>query len=125
MILPAVIFENVVCYLTPLASFALISVCSFFHLLDPFVARHLSQSWRTFCIFNGLDLNEEKALSNALCIGENTLAGGNVAAFFNGSLIKAADFDFYLRKSDLAATVEALRTNFLLIIPESHCEVIL
>ena len=69
MIVPAVIFENVVCYLTPLASFALISVCSFFHLLDPFVARHLSQSWRTFCIFNGLDLNEEKVLSNACALG--------------------------------------------------------
>ena len=47
-----------------------------------------------------------------------------MAAFFNGSLLKPADFDFYLRKSHLSATVEALRKKILLIVPDPF-EVIL
>jgi hypothetical protein len=89
------------------------------------VAKHLSASWRTFCIFNGLNLNEGKALTDALCIGENILAGGNVTAFFSGSLIKPADFDVYVRKTDLAASLEALKEDYLLIIPENPSEVFL
>jgi hypothetical protein len=88
------------------------------------VATHLSRSWRTFCIFNGLNLNEEKALTDdALCIGENTLAGGNVTAFFNGSFLIPADFDVYVRKTDLAASLRALKENYLLIIPDNPLEV--
>ena len=104
--------------------FALSSVCSYIKKNGKaFVATHLSRSWRTFCIFNGLNLNEEKALTDALCIGENTLAGGNVTAFFNGSFLIPADFDVYVRKTDLAASLRALKENYLLIIPENPLEV--